>query len=314
MIDTKRDHFWAEEHIISPEEAKYLLEHNNNNRDLSPRLITRMARDLTNNAWAFNGESLKFDRNGQLVDGQHRLNAILVSQKPMKTVVCGGLDPEIFSSLDAGKKRNLADLLKLAGVSQYGITAAATNWIIRLESDDPLRTRTHKLSERDRLYFYEERATDISLAVKQTRALQNDENGGQNRKMLIQCPPGLAAGLRYVFNNIDEQAALSFFRGWNFASQRADLATDTYGSILADQLATRTAHLIQRGGRMHDSDRLLMIVTTWNYFIRNEKLKARYLSEISIQDPTKTIKWPGILGPLPHQIDVEHYIDTQSTN
>lgn len=305
MLETTRQNFWAEEHIISPEEAQSLLDSNNNNRDLSPRLITRMARDLTNGAWAFNGESLKFDRNGQLVDGQHRLNAIIVSQKPMRTVVCGGLDPEIFSSLDSGKKRNLADLLKLAGVSQYGMTAATTNWVIRLKSDDPLRTRTHKLSERDRLFFYEERASDINRAVKQTRQLQNDENGGQNRKMLIQCPPGLAAGLRYVLNDLDEDAARNFFRSWNFASQRADLATNSYGAILADQLASRTAHLIQRGGRMHDSDRLLMIVTTWNHYIRREKLRARDLSNISIQDPTKTIVWPGILGPVPEPIDVQ---------
>lgn len=109
-------------------------------------------------------------------------------------------------------------------------------------------------------------------------------------------PRCLAIALHYRFEAIDAEFAETFFRSWNDASERPDLVTTSPAAILADALADRMSNLARIGGRFHDADRLLMIVTTWNKWIRGEKFRNGDIHRISVQDKRSPAKWPGILG------------------
>lgn len=283
--------YWCELAQITPETANTLLRTNVLNRDISKSLVKKMSTDMATGKWKLNGESIKFDNKGRLVDGQHRLHAIAQAKVTIKTFACGGLDPKIFDTLDVGKQRNLGDVMKLAGVPHYHKAAAATKWLVRLNADDPLKTRSTNMKPADYLAFYETVEHDLQEAIKAWNRI-----GGKSAP-IIACPPALAIGLYYKFRAIDEQEAESFFHYWNAASERPDLATSSPPAILADQLSERMARLARIGGRFHDSDRLLMIVTTWNAWIRNEKLKPTDLAKISVQNTAKRPTWPGILTP-----------------
>lgn len=59
--------------------AETWLSRNSNNRNLRGQVIASYARDMKSGAWVLNGETVKIASNGQLLDGQHRLNAVVES-------------------------------------------------------------------------------------------------------------------------------------------------------------------------------------------------------------------------------------------
>ena len=62
---------------ITPELAAMWLERNSDNRKLRKYRAVVMAREMTEGNWKANGESISFDTAGAIVDGQHRLQAII---------------------------------------------------------------------------------------------------------------------------------------------------------------------------------------------------------------------------------------------
>lgn len=98
---------------VTPEMAEGWLQNNSTNRKTSLRIIERYASDMSENKWNFTGDSIKFTTNGKLLDGQHRLLAIIKSNKPQKLLIISKLKDEIFYDLDKGRKRTFADILHI---------------------------------------------------------------------------------------------------------------------------------------------------------------------------------------------------------
>ena len=66
---------------ITPAVAADWLGKSNNVRGLNPHRARELALQMESNDWELNGESIKFDTKGDLVDGQHRLKACVMSNK-----------------------------------------------------------------------------------------------------------------------------------------------------------------------------------------------------------------------------------------
>ena len=98
---------------ITPGEARQILEGNENNRRLNMATVDYYRRQIENGVWQINGESIKLDDRGYLLDGQHRLLAIVKANKPVTTLVVRGLSSEAFKTIDAGKSRSMSDYLKI---------------------------------------------------------------------------------------------------------------------------------------------------------------------------------------------------------
>ncbi len=312
MLDRLNDQkFWCEVQTITPEVAGIILEHNVVNRDVGKGLVKKMAQDMVSGKWKTNGDSIRFDRNGRLVDGQHRLNAVVQSETPLETFVCGGLDPAVFDTLDVGKKRTLRDVLKIEGIANYSAVAGAIPWLLRLQADDPLRNRSRLSRPADELEYYYGIETEMQSAVQSVQKCKLTEFGNKSHaksasfRFLPQAPLPMCVALRVLFNRIDLDEAERFFNLWTSASERPDLATSSTCSMLAEALITRNNHMMKVGGRFHDADRLLMVVTAWNAFIRKEKLYHKDFERCNVRHPTRPSKWPGILGPKIEQPQLE---------
>lgn len=79
---------------ITPRIAKTMLSHNTGNRPLRKAVVQRYATDMENGDWQDNGDPIRFDTNGRLIDGQHRLEAVILSDTPIDAWVLRGLKPE----------------------------------------------------------------------------------------------------------------------------------------------------------------------------------------------------------------------------
>jgi hypothetical protein len=83
--------------------------------------------------WSFNGDSIRISDDGVILDGQHRLQAIVLSGIAQRYVIVDGLPSESFHTIDRGKKRTTADSLAILGEKNVGALAAALRVIAMLE-------------------------------------------------------------------------------------------------------------------------------------------------------------------------------------
>lgn len=97
---------------ITPWKALELLEHNVNNRPINKNRVKMYADDMRNGGWFENGESIVITESGNLVDGQHRLMA-LVEANVTATFVVATIPDKNARNFDNGRSRNTNDALRM---------------------------------------------------------------------------------------------------------------------------------------------------------------------------------------------------------
>lgn len=101
---------------VSPELAKEWLRSNTFNRKVSPSTVSKYARDMSSGDWRLNHQGIAFDDQGVLVDGQHRLHAVIKSGSTVKMMVTWGADRV---GIDELRVRHAADVIKFGGISDW---------------------------------------------------------------------------------------------------------------------------------------------------------------------------------------------------
>ena len=100
---------------ITPARAAELLEANTTNRPLSRPVVRSFAEAMRRGEWMVTHQGIAFDVNGVLVDGQHRLAAIIEADRPVELTVFTEVGEGTFDVLDTGKRRTAADVLAIEG-------------------------------------------------------------------------------------------------------------------------------------------------------------------------------------------------------
>lgn len=110
---------------VTGEVAKEMLAKNTaGNRNISQPNVERYASDMITMDWIINGDTIKFSKEGELLDGQHRLTAIAESGEAQVLLIVWGLDKVAMATIDAGRKRTYGDILKMRGVTNHTLVAA----------------------------------------------------------------------------------------------------------------------------------------------------------------------------------------------
>lgn len=120
--------------LITPTKAREYLARNTHNRNLRARVVAAYANDMRTGHWRWNGESIKFSFDGVLLDGQHRLAAVVEADAPVRMLVIRGLPDITQETMDGGTKRRFSDVLTLRGEGHANTLAAACRRIVQWES------------------------------------------------------------------------------------------------------------------------------------------------------------------------------------
>lgn len=102
---------------ITPELASEFLRKNMVNRTPNDKRVKSYAEDMKAGRWQENGESIKFNVKGDMIDGQHRLMAIIKSGVTVKTAVTYDISDEV-SIMDRGRNRSTTDTLLIGGLDK----------------------------------------------------------------------------------------------------------------------------------------------------------------------------------------------------
>lgn len=110
---------------VTPELAAEWLKSNTKNRHLRPRHLKRLEKDMAGDKFVVTHQGVAICEDGTLIDGQHRLAAIVDTGKTQWLLVTTGLPMAAQQFVDNGARRQPSDLgpLKEGG---YGAMKAAT--------------------------------------------------------------------------------------------------------------------------------------------------------------------------------------------
>lgn len=100
---------------VTPEMAAAWLLRNAKNRKISPGQVEMLTEDLKAGRWLYDANPIRFNVNGELVDGQHRLSAIAQSGLKADCLVAWGLPENANKNIDSGRARTTKDVLTMRG-------------------------------------------------------------------------------------------------------------------------------------------------------------------------------------------------------
>lgn len=101
---------------ISPALAEEWLKKNTFNRRISPQSVSKYASDMVSGKWTLNHQGIAFDDKGVLVDGQHRLHAIISAGVSVDIMVTWGASRV---GVDELRVRSAQDVIAFGGLSDW---------------------------------------------------------------------------------------------------------------------------------------------------------------------------------------------------
>lgn len=186
--------------VVTPEMASRMLLRNLHNRNCSGSLVQNYARDMTSGVWYLNGESIKFAVDGTLLDGQHRLRAVVASGCSVPMFIVRGLPVETQPTMDQGRRRSAADALNLGGLKNASILAASAKFALGVMSNGYERAQWYKATTQEIATFVDANPSLIPAA---------EVASSVHRR--IDCPPTLVAYASWRFSEISTAASADFF-------------------------------------------------------------------------------------------------------
>lgn len=206
---------------ITPDMAKQWLRADEeaghaNYRALDKKLVSRYARDMQKGMWDYNGETIKFNCNGRLVDGQHRLHAIVQSGVSINSEVITGI--EHVYSIDRGKNRGVAAVLRANGEKNPNNLAAAVVMYVKYMRGRILHHARESVSLAEVL-----QTLDKNPGIRDSvRIIENHRRGG-HKQTYFSC--SALAPLHYMTQGIDKEQSDLFFNAL-FAGHMEDMTAD----------------------------------------------------------------------------------------
>jgi hypothetical protein len=110
---------------ITPEMAMAMLQGNTSNRKADKKRIAQYAAEMKAGRWKFTTQTIGIGSNGRVVDGQHRLYAIVESEATLPFLVVFEADETTFDVIDTGKVRTGNDIWAIDGKTAPNIAAIA---------------------------------------------------------------------------------------------------------------------------------------------------------------------------------------------
>ncbi len=264
-----------ETHIveITPKIASGLLEMTDLSvqRKLSKVHVDFLARELSKGDWAFNGDSIRQDCEGNIIDGQHRLNACIVSGVSFSTLLIKGLPTEYIHTIDVGgKPRSLANALEINHKQNYKYSnqiASSAKLIKFLEAGSTGGTGCKKmkahLTGSSLLLFIKENPTFIEFI---TDTMRLRANGDKFITGTVFC------AIKWITDQIDLNTSNKFWQGLSDGIGINQTCSIWY-------LRKRIMRgKVNRDARLTHSELIIIIYNTFNSFVEGKTLTRFHIN------------------------------------
>jgi hypothetical protein len=237
---------------VTPALAKEWLATNKTNRGVSKAHQKKLEADMRAGRWVLNGEAIKFDANGDLLDGQHRLHAVINTGITIRTLVIIGVQTAAFATMDTGRSRSLADVLSISGQHAVAPTKLAAGVRMAMLLERGQIETSEVIPHPDALKWFElnPQITAFAYAPKITRAL---------------LPSPVYCGLQYHLWKSHPVKSAEFFDKFETG---ADLGTTHPIKVLRDRLTIQKGRL----GSLRPLEVMALTIKAWNLFLTGKSI------------------------------------------
>lgn len=158
---------------IDVELAERMLEKLTVQRRLIANHVGFLAREISGGRWWINGDTIRFSKT-RLLDGQHRLHAIVQAGVGIWCLVVEEIDDDAYDSIDTGRNRQAGDVLYTLGYGQGFQVAAAARllWYYdnKMVLDSGQKVSNHQVVETVRKYPFIKYVAEYLANAKTMRA------------------------------------------------------------------------------------------------------------------------------------------------
>jgi len=260
---------------ITPEIADVFLERKNINRSFRLPQLNRLKRAIEQERWEVNGETIIFDQDGRLIEGQHRLKAVSETRQTIWALIVHGIDRERFKTMGQGAKRTAGDILGIQGVKNSRSIAAALRWVYRYENDLMANANPN--------------ITDDELADTLPDHLAIIDSLPFGIKCHSIAAPGMVTALHYLCRKRDVAMANHFY--WSLATGEQMERGDPI-LILRERIRPK----VQKQARsiLRDEEKAPIIANTWNLVRKEPGVRIHDARRIAWH-PKEGQKFPKLL-------------------
>ena len=244
--------------LITPEDAKLILSQGAPNRPLSERQVARHASDMVQGFWQQTGEPIKIDVEGRLIDGQHRLNAVVKSGVAIEFVVVTGLSFRAQDTMDSGRKRSLSDQLAMRDYKNTNQLAAAIVLLMAWEQTGRPQRAAFKPSNLEALRWFEHH-----------QDLESSMSAIDTARKTLRYPGSLATAMHYRMSMISPASA-DFF--WKVLGDGRSVSGTSSILTLRERMIKAAIKKEGSAQRMSDVYRAALTIRTWNAWIEGREL------------------------------------------
>lgn len=246
--------------MVDPATALRWLSRNKKNRNVRQSVVARYRADMAEGRWTFAADPVRFDTDGNLIDGQHRLTALSELDKgvTIPMLVVRGLPADAQDVMDQGVKRTPGDQLALHGIKHANRIAAAIKQFIAWDSGYLFRDNKlmSQISATRVVEWAEANPGDVAFLQRiNSLTRQND------------APPSIAEAAAIAFGRIDAEAAVEFF---TLLARGA--GTAGHPIVTLDK---RLQSVRRNGVKMPYRDYLGLFILAWNAW-RDDRQMAKF--------------------------------------
>jgi hypothetical protein len=259
---------------ITPQIAADWLKCNRLNRPVRQSHVHFLAREMTADQWQLNGQAIIICDNEDVLDGQHRLLAVIESGCPIRTLVIYGVKREAFKTIDTGIVRTSADALAVwfpgKGVGITKTVGAAIPWCIGLERG--------VIHEKEKLPNVEA----IQYAKDHPSLWQCAEEVSGYPKDLRVLSTGMGTAAYEIFQRRDADKARDFIR----AIYTGEMLEATEPEFILRALLSRDQQSLQK---YPARTRMRMVVKAWNLRRRGVEKTSRQAVSVHARDSEEVV-------------------------
>lgn len=199
------------------------------NRKIKESVVDQYARVMTAGGWRINGEPIILDGVGRILNGYHRLNAVVRAGVPVQMLVVRGVADDAFATIDTGRSRTLPELAGMLGYDEARGLATAASLLWKFEKSGGTFATNQRPTNAE------------SLEVISRHESQLVQSLAAGKKVEGMLGLGAATFCHAVFARVDQKRADDFFEslstGENLQRGRAVLMLREI--LLADRASRR---------------------------------------------------------------------------
>lgn len=229
--------------------AEWLAAANHHNpRHIRPERVRQYANDIRGGRWQWSNDAIAFRPDGELVNGQHRLAAIVEAGQEVRLLVARGVPDLAVAAMDAGLARTAADVLRWRGEGPDAVRMAAAAKIL-------IEWLEHGLAGLGRTRVSHQQI--ISVIEDYPGLRHSMETARRTGSLVALNVPAAALAHFLISDAVGQEVADDFFHALH---SRANLPAGS--AILA--LDNRLRNLRAKRTRLQPRDHVRLYVTAYN--------------------------------------------------